>query len=334
MVGGVSPSCYLNGTMGAKGVPVTFFADWVRTRMPPACGDEPPRDLEERVAYAGIDRRLAQARGAIYLHLLRRFANLRPSDVVLDVGCGYGRMARYVAPYLTHGGHYVGIDIDAGSIQRGHELFRRTAPHQQRQCPVSLLPLAGPRAPFPLANESVDLVVTVASVTMRGGMNAASHATLLDGSSIHRAGRQQLQIEATLAEMARVMRNGARALLMFYLVDEIAREQLCKRDVDLFFLRYKRFRRGPSAAGWLSERDDTMYSEAYVRKTLAPSVGLRVVKVVKGGWPNRVDRVDDAEGVDWDVDHVLLEKRDHVLLEKRDAHGDAVVTGPRAHPLG
>ena len=43
-----------------------------------------------------------------------------------------------------------------------------------------------------------------------------------------------------------------------------------------------------------------------MRDQLAPSAGLRVTRVIKGGWPNRVDRVDDPEGIDWDVDHVVL----------------------------
>ena len=269
-------------------MPVTFFTDWVR--IPPACGDEPPRELEEAVAYKDIDSRLAQARGAIYFHLLLRHARLRRSDTVLDIGCGYGRMARYVAPYLTDGGRYVGVDINAKTIARGQELF--TA----QSCPVSLMAMNGSRTPFPLPNGSVDVVVSVASVTMRGGMQQSKRD------------EHQLQIEATFAEMARVMRPGARALLMFYLVDEIAREQLCKRDVDLFFLQYKRFKRGPAASGWLSERGDTLYSEEYVLTRLAPSAGLRVVRVLKGGWPNRTDRVDDPESVDWDVDHVVLER--------------------------
>jgi len=44
-----------------------------------------------------------------------RKAGLKPDHCLLDVGCGQGRMARPLVPYLT-GGRYEGFDIDAGAI--------------------------------------------------------------------------------------------------------------------------------------------------------------------------------------------------------------------------
>jgi SAM-dependent methyltransferase len=40
---------------------------------------------------------------------------LKPDDCLLDVGCGQGRMARPLVPYLT-GGRYEGFDIDSKAI--------------------------------------------------------------------------------------------------------------------------------------------------------------------------------------------------------------------------
>src|SRR3954466_597973 len=41
---------------------------------------------------------------------------LQPSDAVLDVGCGIGRMARPLAGYLSSEGSYDGFDVNRDGI--------------------------------------------------------------------------------------------------------------------------------------------------------------------------------------------------------------------------
>ena len=43
-------------------------------------------------------------------------AGLRPDDSVLDIGCGIGRIARYLCAYLNDSGHYEGFDILADCV--------------------------------------------------------------------------------------------------------------------------------------------------------------------------------------------------------------------------
>jgi SAM-dependent methyltransferase len=46
---------------------------------------------------------------------------LKPENTLLDFGCGTGRFARHVVPYLNRG-NYTGIDISEGAIQHCKEL--------------------------------------------------------------------------------------------------------------------------------------------------------------------------------------------------------------------
>jgi SAM-dependent methyltransferase len=47
---------------------------------------------------------------------LRKFAYLKPEHSVLDVGCGYGRVAIHLSQFLSPGSRYLGIDVVAKEI--------------------------------------------------------------------------------------------------------------------------------------------------------------------------------------------------------------------------
>lgn len=69
-----------------------------------------------------------QAVGAQLLRNLLDHADLRDSDRVLDIGCGNGRVAEQLAPFLRGAGGYVGFDISRSGIQACRRRFAR-APH-------------------------------------------------------------------------------------------------------------------------------------------------------------------------------------------------------------
>lgn len=61
---------------------------------------------------------------------LQTHAGLKPTDQVLDIGCGTGRVAVPLAPLLAHGGGYVGFDVAKVAIQECRRRFARD-PHMR-----------------------------------------------------------------------------------------------------------------------------------------------------------------------------------------------------------
>ena len=69
----------------------------------------PPQELITAVGAGGADAFLAVGR-EFFDHFVK-LGGLRPTDRVLDVGCGCGRLAVPLLTYLTEPGEYLGFDI-------------------------------------------------------------------------------------------------------------------------------------------------------------------------------------------------------------------------------
>ena len=78
---------------------------------------------------------------------------LTPTDTLVDLGCGNGRLAVHALPYLQ-GGSYVGIEISATMLERARALIRRRVPVPP--CSVRLVRQATPR--FDLPPASADMI--------------------------------------------------------------------------------------------------------------------------------------------------------------------------------
>ena len=79
---------------------------------------------------------------------------LKPGDTLVDLGCGTGRLAVQVIPWLGEGGRYIGIDISKTMLAHARVLIDQKIPSPS--CSVQFLHQTTPD--FPLLDKSIDMV--------------------------------------------------------------------------------------------------------------------------------------------------------------------------------
>ena len=193
----------------------------------------------------------------------RRLAGLEPDQDVLDVGCGFGRGAQALTPFLT--GRYEGIDVSAERIdwcQRNitpkHPNFRFTHIDVFNDS-YNRNGVAASEFVFPFADDSFDLVF---------GVSLFTHLLPAD-------------MEHYCTEVRRVLRPGGHALFSFFLLNPATRQTLAQ---------------GGEIADALLERDEGDYSTAYDRaealvayrqgyvREVWERIGFQVTHIRPGNW--------------------------------------------------
>ena len=168
--------------------------DWVFNRRAPLT---PPRKLVH-----GIGSSLEV--GHQFLGHFRDLADLKPTESVLDVGCGVGRMAIPLTGFLTPPGRYEGFDIVAANVRWcrravtpkfPHFHFTHADIHNREYNPRGRLRGEAFRFPYPDAGFDFALVTSV-------------FTHLMPADAAH-----------YLRELGRVPRPGGRVLGTFFLLN-------------------------------------------------------------------------------------------------------------------
>jgi ubiquinone/menaquinone biosynthesis C-methylase UbiE len=207
-----------------------------------------------------------ESSGAEFMGYLRSLAELRPSERVLDIGCGCGQMALHLKNYLDESGGYVGVDIHRPSISWCQQkIARRHKNFEFAHIDVRNLaynPNAAQRAEayqFPFADRSFDLI-------------------LLKSVFTH---MRPPEVSNYLSEVARLLKNDGRCLATFFLLNE----EQARLANDLAFnygegeWRYMHEHSPESAVA---------YDESFVMQLLE-KYGLAVEKKIYGSWSGRED---------------------------------------------
>jgi SAM-dependent methyltransferase len=210
------------------------------------------------------------ATGDEFLGYFIELGGLQPSQAVLDIGCGIGRMARPLTGYLDASGSYEGFDVNREGIGWCR---RRYARHRNFHFQVADLynrrynPSGAQKAidyRFPYEDDRFDFVILTSVLTH-----------LLEDEAEH-----------YLAETARVLKPGGRSLATFFLLDEESRELIAAGRSGLEFLEPE---------GHVSVLSDDMpeeavaYDEGWVYERVATH-GLRVLEPTRpGSWCGRED---------------------------------------------
>jgi SAM-dependent methyltransferase len=149
-----------------------------------------------------------RAIGAEFLGHFVRLAGLAPTDRVLDLGCGVGRMAVPLTQYLGETARYEGVDVDVAAI----EWCSRTITQVYSQFTFRHLdvvhPLYNPAGT--LTAETLALPCPAASVDVVLLVSVLTH---LDLPAVRRYG----------AEIARVLAPGGRCFATAFLLNGPAR---------------------------------------------------------------------------------------------------------------
>jgi SAM-dependent methyltransferase len=105
----------------------TQFLEWLEVRRGKRDRLTPPRRLLDEAGIGGGNY------DEIGMRIFNRFESLcgvSPDDAVLDIGCGYGRMAKPFTGFLDPDkGKYVGFDIFPTSIEWCQKAFSKSYPH-------------------------------------------------------------------------------------------------------------------------------------------------------------------------------------------------------------
>jgi ubiquinone/menaquinone biosynthesis C-methylase UbiE len=195
---------------------------------------------------------------------------LQPTDRVLDVGCGSGRMALPLTQYLTDTGGYEGFDIMPKCIAWCQTRITPHFPHFHFQLAdvynLYYNPTGRSRAcdyRFPYEDESFDFVFLTSVFT---------HMLPDD-------------LENYFYEIARVLKVGGRCVITYFLLNaESERLQRARRGP----MRFK-YRRGVYRTTTPSKPEDAVcYNEPHILE-LYPRYGLSFDKVHYGNWSERPD---------------------------------------------
>ena len=207
-----------------------------------------------------------RAIGAEYLGHFVRLGGLKPTDRVLDIGCGIGRMAVPLTQYLDgQAGCYEGVDPVREGIEWCVQNITPAYPHF-RFCQIDLAhelynpggSLAGHEVVLPFSDANFDFVAMV---------SVATHLPVSE-------------IAAYAREVMRLMAPGGRLFMTAFLVLD--------GDVDRANAR-PRFTAGKEEGTWYGDPDAPLAAIGFDRHLVEQAVreaGLNIERVSLGHWRN------------------------------------------------
>jgi len=223
----------------------------------------PPKSLQRYIggAYKEV--------GAEFFGYLTGLCGLQPDDVVLDVGCGSGRMALPLTDYLHGEGRYAGFDISEKAIAWCKENITQSHPNFVFEVADIQNSFYNPKGkfkssefPFPYPDASFDVVFLTSVFT---------HMFPPD-------------VKHYLHEIARVLKPGGQCLTTFFLLNDESSKLTKARKGTLNFEH-----EGPGYRTTDKKRPEAAiaYPEAFVRD-LHAECGLALQEPIRyGSWCGR-----------------------------------------------
>ena len=205
--------------------------------------------------------------GLVNAFFLLSCCGLRPEHHVLEPGCGPGRNARFIAPFLDPElGAFAGFDVSAPAIDWANESISKPFPNAQFvHANINSAPynpagdILASEYQFPYEDQRFDVVFL------------PSVFTHMD----------QKGFERYVAEIHRVMKPGGVLLSWHFLIDEARFELACNGEIGGY--KITRF----NDHLWVPAHEELeayiLYDLQYVLETLA-SAGFRTHGLMRGAW--------------------------------------------------
>lgn len=235
----------------------------------------PPPALVDWVGGGGVH--VFQTVGLLNTWQLMVYCHLQPGHRVLKPGCGCGRNARYLAPYLSADGSYDGFDIHRPSIDWASDAITRLYPNVR----------------FTFAN------IANTNYNPSGSVRDSEYAFPYDSGAFDVVFLPSVFTHLTrdgfehyAREIARVLAPGGRLLSWHFLLDDVSRKLIRSGRAALPFSPW-------DAVAWVTDAANPCaaiaFDEPYVLESLERA-GLRPQLVAHGTWAGRVpDGLVDAQ---------------------------------------
>lgn len=207
---------------------------------------------------------IADAEGLALAALCRDRLDLKRDARIVDIGCGWGRLAAALAEHLDPDADYHGFDP-----KREHV----------RWAQVNLMP-RHPAFNFHitnLANRIYNPAGTLRTTTFVVPFSTASRDLVVASALFAYLSPEELDCYAR--EAARILKPGGRLLATFYLLDDESRPLLTRLAPPLAF----RFPEGPIVSSSPNGAGLVAYDEAHVRAVLERH-GFVLEATVRGAW--------------------------------------------------
>jgi len=217
------------------------------------------------------------------------FAGLTPASKVLDVGCGFGRLAVPLTAYLSQDGGYHGMDIVPAAINWSRKNISSRYPNFR----------------FVLAD------IRNKEYNPRGRLNASEYRFPYDDGTfdvvILNSVFTHLLPEETVhyvSEISRVLKTDGRCYASYSLIDAEAEKSM---QMGRSFLNFKRH----SSSCWTVSVEvpelAVAYDEGYIRQLYDRSGLAKNYTVYYGHWVDRPTRQDVV--LDWPQDLIVSTKQ-------------------------
>lgn len=237
---------------------MTFFMDALRRRR----RSRTPLPLPPQAFIDTVGGGDFRAMGNEILGHVRRRCDLRPTDKILDLGSGCGRLAVPLTEYLAPEGEYDGVDIVLPMVEWCREnisaQFPRFRFHHASVRNTCYSP-SGTDArdyTFPFPDRTFDVVVAASLFTHLVPASAARYA----------------------AETARVLKEDGRAFLSFFLRTEDYDDDRAEIKIGHRYPEY-------SVAIW-DDPEAAIALDEHLVLSMLRSAGLSVDDISYGSWSN------------------------------------------------